>query len=93
MGPHCDSDRTAYPMDPSLGEVGACGCQGNRASNTKHCSKEAPPGKTTSWLQREKQGSVGGTIFSCKGSQGRTCMAWLSGCITHPLSLLTLARR
>lgn len=45
-------------------ELGAPGCQGNRAENTKHQEQGGPARKNNILAAGPKQGSVGGAIFS-----------------------------
>lgn len=93
---HCvgrwNSLMTAPWLDAE-GPVGPVAAMGTGLRTKPSRSREAPPGKKTSWPccpAQGQAGSVGGVIFSSSGGWGWTCMALLSGCITHPLSCLTL---
>lgn len=77
------------PWLDAEGPVGPVAAMGTGLRTQPSRSREAPPGKKTSWLPG-RAGSVGGVIFSSLGGWGWTCMTLLSGCITHPLSCLTL---
>lgn len=62
IGPRFDSDRSKLPHP---GELGPPRLPRQLLSTQRSRSKDAPPGKKTSWRLEQKQSSVGGAIFSC----------------------------